>query len=436
MRQRLIADRLLTLDGRPPTDGSGTVDIDEDTIVWSGPSSDAPPEDDRVVKKLAGLLMPGMINLHAHTPMVLLRTVADGLSVDRWLHEVIWPREARLTGPDVVAGMKLGLVEQLLGGITTTSEMYFYAEAMALAVDHVGSRSHLTGPVIDTPDLTVFGSWRDQIDRCIALHEEWSDNPMIDIGIGPHSGYSLGDEALTAVAETAVSTGMFIHTHVAEGRTEGDEVRRRTGQSVPKHLATLGLLNTRLIAAHCVWLDEEDIEILAANQAGVAHCPCSNAKHASGLADVAKIRAAGIPVGIATDGPSSHARLDLFEEMRTAIRLARVVSLQADAMSTEEALGMVTHEAAKALGRPDLGTLAAGAKGDMVLIDLDRPEFVPEGDIEDLIARVVWSGSPAAVESVWVGGRQLVDHQQLVDLDLTAITSEARSRAARLGGPT
>ena len=435
MRLRLVADRIIPMDGRSPTSDAGAVDIDDDRIVWSGPVAEAPQDADRTAFRLRGVLMPGMVNAHAHTPMVLVRSLGEGLPVDRWLTEVIWPREARLTPGDVEAGMTQGLLEELANGITTTAEMYFHADAMARAVDTVGSRALLTGPVIDDAQLEVFGDPDQQIEECIELQQRWQTHPRIDIGIGPHAAYSLGERSLRAVATAAVEHGLFVHTHVAEGRHEGDSITARTGRSVPSYLEDIGLLDASVIAAHCVWVDDDDIRILADHRVGVAHCPCSNSKHASGVAPVSDMRAAGLPVAIATDGPSSHARLDLFEEMRQAVRMARIRAHDATSLTASEALAMVTSEAADAIGRPDLGRLSPGCKADLVLVDTDRSEFAPlngGGTEEELVAQIVWSGSPAAVRSVWVDGRRLIDDGRHVEIDVRSAVAEANGRARRL----
>ncbi len=434
MRQRLVADQLIPMDGRVPIIETAALDIDDDTITWSGPLAEAPEPADRTIVRLRGALVPGMINAHAHTPMVLLRTLGEGLPVDRWLTEVIWPREARLQPEDVEVAMTLGLAEQVRNGITTTAEMYFHPDAMGRAVDSVGTRSLLTGPVIDDDQLAGFGTWEAQLVDSVRLRDRWASHPRIDIGLGPHAAYSLSERALREVGAVAVAEGLFIHIHVAEQRGEGDGVTARTGLSVPAYLESIGMLEARVIAAHCVWIDQADIEILAASTVGVAHCPCSNTKHASGIAPVESMRAAGLPVGIATDGPSSHARLDLFEEMRTAIRLARVSTLDAMRLPATTAYRMVTSEAARAIGRSDLGTLGAGSKADVVLLDLDRPEFSPaphDGD-DDLVARIVWNGSPSAVDSVWVGGRRLLQSGVPTGVDLEAVAHRASLHAHRL----
>ena len=247
--------------------------------------------------------------------------------------------------------------------------------------------------------------------------------------------YSLSEDCLRGVAEAAADHRMLIHTHVDEQEWEVEAVRKQTGMSATAFLRQVGILDSPTVAAHSVWVSPDDIAILAESGAGVAHCPCSNGKHASGIAPVAEMRAAGIPVGIATDGPASHHRLDMFEEMRMALRLARIRSGDAAALLPRDALGMVTSEAADAIGRPDLGRLAPGSPADMIAVSTADPAFGPvvPGE-DDLISRLVWSGSPASVHSSWVAGRQVVSEGRVLTVDVEAATADTARRAARLAG--
>ena len=328
---RYLCDVLVTMDGPvgdvPEPIIDGAVDVGDDgRIVWCGPAADAPdPAPDAVHR--TGILMPSLVNTHCHTPMVLLRGAGEGLPVDRWLHEVMWPRESKLTPGDVRAGMLLGAAEMLANGITATVEMYFAGQAMAEAAEQAGMRCLVTPGVIEDPDFTLTGPWPDQIDEMAALRDRWADSDLIDVGMAAHAAYSVSRECLTAIADQAAETGMAVHIHLAEQQWEDAAVRERSGGlAAPEYLETLGLLDGDVIAAHGVWLTPDDIEVLARNDTAVVHCPCSNAKHASGVAPVTEMQAAGLRLAIGTDGPASHHRLDLFEEMRTAIRTARIRS--------------------------------------------------------------------------------------------------------------
>jgi 5-methylthioadenosine/S-adenosylhomocysteine deaminase len=432
---RFLADHLIPMDALGTIHSPGVVDVEEGRVVWVGGAQDAPARHGVTAQRVEGVLLPGMVNIHCHTPMVLLRGAGENLPVDRWLNEVMWPREARLTPEDVEVGMASGAAELLAGGVTTSMEMYFYGEAVAAGATWAGLRCVVTAPLIEDSKLSGFGSWEDQLDQITELSARWEDSDLIQVGIGPHAVYSLSEECLRGVAETAAANRMLIHTHVDEQEWEVEAVRKQTGMSATAYLAKLGILDSPTMAAHSVWISPEDIAILADAGAGVAHCPCSNSKHASGIAAVTEMRAAGIPVGIATDGPASHHRLDLFEEMRMALRLARIRSHDAAALLPQDALSMVTREAADAIGRPDLGRLAPGNPADMIAVSTSDPAFGPViPDEDDLVARLVWSGTPSAVHSSWVGGRRVMQDGKVLTVDVKAASEDVSRRAARLAG--
>ena len=430
---RYEADLLLTMArGQPPV-ADGVVDVDRGKVVWSGPKAQAPERSGATVHRVEGILMPGMVNTHAHTPMVLLRGAGEGLPVDRWLHEVMWPREARLTPEDVDVGMQAGAAELLANGITTSVEMYFHGDSVARGAVEAGLRCVVTAPVIEDAQLDRFGTWEEQLDEMVATRDRWASNDLIEVGLGPHAAYSLSDGCLRQIAEIASATGMLVHIHVAEEEWEDGAVRERSGMSAPAYLESVGLLDARVLAAHAVWMLDDDIEIFARHRVAVAHCPCSNSKHGSGVARVRALRSAGIRVGIGTDGPASHHRLDLFEEMRTAIRLGRIKEGDAGFLPAHEALRMVTAGAADAIDRPDLGRLVAGSWADMVAISSDEPAFHPviPGE-DDPVSRLVWAGSPKAVRSVWVGGRRVVQDGRVTSIDVDAMRTDMTERARRL----
>lgn len=434
--KRYIADLLLTMsDRRSQPIPDGAVDVEGGRVVWSGPAGQAPDRPEASVTRIDGILMPGMINIHCHTPMVLLRGAGEGLPVKRWLREVMWPREARLTSEDIRTGMAAGAAELLSNGITASVEMYFDGEAVAGGADDAGLRCLVTAPVIEDEALSRAGPWEAQLEEMAAARERWASNPRIEFGIGPHAAYSVSDRCLRRIAELAGEAGMLVHIHVNEEQWEDGAVRERTGLAAVEYLESVGLLEGQALAAHAVWMTDRDIEVFARNGTAVAHCPCSNTKHAAGAARVDDMLSAGIRMGIATDGPASHHRLDLFEEMRTAIRLSRVHRRDARLFPPEQALWMVTAGAADAIGRPDLGRLVKGAWADMTALDADYPPLHPAaGDEDNPASRIVWSGSPAAVRTVWVAGRRVVEDGAVVTVDQAALLEEMDRRARRLAG--
>ena len=471
---RYLCDVLVTMDGPvgrvPAPIREGAVDVGDDgRIVWCGPAADAPeprqpdaapeprqpdaaPEPRQpdaapsprqpdggaagvTVHRIGGILMPSLINAHCHTPMVLLRGAGEGLPVDRWLHEVMWPRESKLTGGDVRAGMRLGAAELLANGITASVEMYFRGQALAEGATDAGMRCLVTPGVIEDPAFTGAGPWPEQLDEMVATRDRWASNDLIDVGFGAHAAYSVSQACLSTIASYAAEAGMAVHIHLAEQQWEDAAVRERSGGlAAPAYLESLRLLDGEVIAAHGVWLTSDDIEVLGRNDTAVVHCPCSNAKHASGVAPVTEMQAAGLRLAIGTDGPASHHRLDLFEEMRTAIRTARIRSGDAQTLGPAEALRMTTAGAAEAIGRgADLGRLAPGCWADMVALSAGEPALHPViTEEDDPLSRIVWSGSPGAISAVWVAGRKVVEHGRVLTLDMAEAVAEAETRARRL----
>lgn len=433
MTDRYVADVVLPMDEAFSIHAPGFVDVEGGRIVRCGPLAAAPPGEVRE-HRVGGLLMPGLVNTHAHSAMTVLRGAGEGLPLSRWLGEVIWPREGRLEADDVRAGMVLGSAEMLLGGITTTHEMYFFPEAVADAAAAAGIGAVVSAAIVDAPGWERFGTLDEQAAAAVALRDRCAGSGLVEIGFGPHSAYALPGEFLTEVGDLAVAEAMPVHIHVAETRTEGDPVTERSGMSVPAYLADLGLFRARTLAAHCVWLDGADIALLADHGVGVAHCPGSNGKLASGIAPVAALRRAGVPVGVATDGPASNDNLDLFEEATLALLYARLRDLDASVLGVEDALRMITVEAAAALGRDDIGALLPGRRADVIRVSLDHPAYEPVVEPADVVSHLVWAGSSRDVTDVWVAGERVVESGVCRSVDLEAAGADVRAIARRIAG--
>jgi len=432
---RYLADHVLPMDAAFSLHSPGFVDVSDGWVAAAGPRSQAPPlGPGDAVHSVGGLLLPGLVNCHAHSAMTVLRGAGEGLPLDRWLGEVIWPREARLTPGDARLGMLVGAAEMLQGGITTSVEMYFHAAAVAEAAVAAGLRTLVFPAVAETPGWERFGTAADMIRGAVALRESLAGEDLVEVGLGPHSAYTLGDAALREVAETAFALAMPVHLHVAETRTEGDAVAARTGKTVPAHLEDLGCLVPRTLAAHCVWLTDEDITRFAAHGVGVAHCPGSNGKLASGLAPVVALRRAGVAVGVGTDGPASNDNLDLWEEARLALLYARLREGDAGALGVEDAFRLMTSGAAAALGRDDIGALLPGRRADMVRVSLGDVVYDPVLEPRDLLGHLVWAGSRRDVTDVWVGGRRVVEAGACRTVDVDRARAALRAAAGRLAG--
>lgn len=414
----------------------GVIDISgEGRIAWCGPSTEAPePAGGSVLRELTGILLPGLINAHAHTPMVPLRGLGGDVPLLNWLNDHIWPAEARMRAADIRAGMVLGSAEMLRAGVTTSAEMYFHGEQLADAVLETGARVIIGPAVIDLPSgrgwrrmLADVSSWIDQDGLRFGPHER------VELSYGAHSAYTLPPEALAAVAEAAIEREALTQIHVAESRSE-DTAQRAEFGSVPALLGTVGLLEGRVLAAHAVHLSDADIDLFAEHGVGVAHCPGSNAKLASGTARITDIRRAGIPVGLGTDGPASNDDLDLWEEVKLAPMLARLATGDASAMSAGQSLLMATRDSAAALGRDDIGVLAAGRWADIIHVRVDDAAFAGGLSVpaEHLVANLVWAAGSRCVDQVWVAGRQLIADGALTTIDFDKALADARTTATRI----
>ena len=428
--QRFTADVVVTCDMDNSVFAPGVVDTADGKITWVGASQDAPPVDDAVsVADVGGLLMPGLVNAHCHTPMTLMRGSGDGLPLHRWLTEAMWPREGRMTPEDAWWGMTLGSAEMLLAGVTTSCEMYLFEEAMVDAVMESGARLVMTPGVVSG----LHSSGSDRTEEVSNFFSKYHDpTGRITVGIGPHSAYDLGIAKVVEMAELAQSLDAILHLHLAETREENVELEATYGRSITAILHDNGVFDSRVLAAHCVWVDKADIALLAADNVAVAHCPISNMRLGCGIAPLTAMKKAGVIVGYGTDGPASNGSLDLWEEVKMAALLARVHALDSTVVSTVETLTMATRDSAAAVGLKDTGYLAPGTTLDMIRMDLGHTSFVPVTEPDELLAHVAWSGSTRRVTDVWVAGEKVVSDGEMLTVDMERVIAEVGKRALRL----
>jgi 5-methylthioadenosine/S-adenosylhomocysteine deaminase len=341
----------------------------------------------------------------------------------------MWPREARLSGDDVEVAMAAASAEMLRNGVTTSVEMYFHPERIAAAVNSTGARAIIATPLLPLPGLPPL---EEQLREAVALATSVPIGGPVEYGLGPHAAYTLPLPILTKAAAAARENGLLLHLHVAETATEGKELLDQHGLSVPALLASYDVLGGRVLAAHCVHMDDGDLELWREYDVAVAHCPASNAKLASGVARVRDMLDRGIRVGLGTDGPASNDGLDLLADARLAAQLARLDAADPLALTAAEALWLATGAGAAALGRPDLGRIAVGCRADLVHVDTRDLGFVPVGELPDLLTHLVWSGVTRQVRDVWVDGRQLVTDGACTTVDADVLRADVAERAARL----
>ena len=429
MRLRFTARAAVVGDRTGTVVPDAVLDVAEGRITWVGPAAAAPPAEEAEIVELPGILTPGLVNSHSHAPMVLFRGQGEGLPLDRWLREVMWPREARLTSDDVEVAMTAASAEMLGNGITTSVEMYFHPERIAAAVGTTGARAVIPAPLVPLPGM---GTLEDQLAAAVDLAAGAPSDGSVEYGVGPHAAYTVPLPVLRDAARATREHGLLLHLHVAETVLEDAGLRAEHGLSVPGLLAAHDVLGGRVLAAHCVHVDDADLALWREHDVAVAHCPASNAKLASGIAPLRAMLDQGIRVGMGTDGPASNDGLDLFADLRLAAQLARLAGRSATELTAAEAFWLATGAAADAIDRPDLGQLEVGRRADLVHVDTRDLVFEPVGNPADVLAHLVWSGAGRHVRDVWVGGRQVVAAGASLTVDAAELRSDVAARAARL----
>ena len=379
---------------------------------------------DKIIDAEGKILLPGFINTHTHLSMTLFRGLADDLSLDSWLNDHIWPMEANLNGDYCYIGALLGAVELIKSGTTTFSDMYFYMEDVARAVDEAGIRAVLSYGMIDFGDAEKReAELKENLDlfkNCNGMADG-----RIKVFLGPHSPYTASEELLIKTRQLADEYNMGIHIHVSETQKEIEDVSAEKGLRPFEYLDKIGFLGPDVVAAHSVWLSDEEIEIIRKNNVKVSHNPCSNMKLASGIAPVSKLIENDVCVSIGTDGASSNNNLDLIEELKTASLLQKVSTLNPNVLNSHEALAMGTIKGAEALGLDDeIGSIEVGKKADIILIDTECANMVP--DSSTLTSNVIYSANGSNVDTTICNGKILMENKKLTVLDEQEIYDKAR----------
>ena len=359
----------------------------------------------------AHALIPGLINLHTHASMALMRGMADDMPMTQWFQDRIWPAEAKHVSPHFVYdGTLLACAEMLRGGITCFNEMYFYpAEAARAALD-MGMRAALGLIVIDVPTAYATDA-DDYVAKGLALRDALREQPLLSFCMAPHAPYGVSDRTFSRVITLAEELDLPVHMHVHESLDEIERSLATHGMRPLERLRRLGLVGPNLIAVHAIHLTHEEIELLANNGSSVAHCPSSNLKLANGFAPVTSMLAEGVNIGLGTDGSASNNRLDLFQEMRLAALLAKALSGDALALPAHRALAMATLDGARALHLDHaIGSIEQGKFADLTAVEFCAPEMLP---CYNPITQLVYGAGRENVSHVWVAGRLLVENREL-----------------------
>ncbi len=407
----------------------GAVAIRDGVIEAVGPAEQIADAYVAEIVDCAGCaIIPGLVNAHTHAPMTLLRGLADDLRLDVWLMGYMMPVEREFVRPRFCwLGTQLACTEMIRSGTTCFADMYYYEEAVADAAAHAGLRAVCAETVLrfPTPDAL---SYDESLERARDFLQRWHGHALITPAVGPHAPYTTTPELLQVCAQMALEFDVPLLIHVAETAQEVEEHRAEYGMPMVPWLEREGILAAKVVAAHCVHLDEEEMHILRRHHVGVAHNPTSNLKLASGFAPVARMLALGLNVGIGTDGPASNNDLDMWEEMRLAALLAKGVAADPTALPARQALAMATIGGARALHLDGVtGSLEPGKQADIAVVDLGNVHSTPRfaRDPQALYAQLVYVGKGSDVRDVMCQGRWLMRERRLLTLDEEALKAEA-----------
>jgi 5-methylthioadenosine/S-adenosylhomocysteine deaminase len=371
------------------------------------------------------ILAPGLIDTHTHAAMSLLRGIADDLRLQEWLEHYIFPAEARNVTPDFVRwGTRLGCLEMLLSGTTTYTDMYYFEDVVAEATREAGMRGVLGETIIGFPSPDA-KTPQDALAFTERFLTRFHADPLIVPAVAPHAIYTNSDETLRACRALANRHGAPLVIHLSETKRENEECLVKRKATPTKALDALGVFNGRTIAAHAVWVDESDLAILKARGVGIAHCPSSNMKLASGVAPVTRMLALDLAVGLGPDGPAgSNNDFNMFEEMDLAAKLQKVFTGDPRNLPATAAVEMATIRGARALGmEKEIGSLEPGKRADLISIRLDRPNAVP---LYNVYSQMVYALKGSDVEDVMVNGKLLVKDAQALTLNAAQIEAKAR----------
>jgi 5-methylthioadenosine/S-adenosylhomocysteine deaminase len=382
---------------------------------------------EKIINGKDKLAMPGLINTHTHLPMSLLRNYADDMPLWKWLTEKVWPIENKLTEEDIYWGTMLSIAELIMSGVTCFNDMYTFADVIAKATADSKIRGNISHTLFDTTrnDDENFKTIR-------ALYEKWhkSNNDKIRILIGPHAPYTCSEDYLKEIIDLAKELKTGIHIHLSESLQEIEYISKNHGKTPVKYLNDIGLFNVRTLAAHCVHLTEEDLDILMENNVHVLYNPTSNLKLANGFAPIDKMIKRKINVSLGTDGSCSNNNLNMFEEMNLAAILNKGITKDSTMVSAIEAIKMATINGAKALGIDDkVGSIEVGKCADIILLDLNKPHLYPR---YNLISSLIYSAQASDVDTVIVDGNILMENRKLTTINLKEVLENVQLSSERL----
>jgi 5-methylthioadenosine/S-adenosylhomocysteine deaminase len=383
-----------------------------------------------VLSAHGSLIMPGLINTHTHLPMVCFRGLADDLPLMDWLHNHIFPAESKFVTREMVyRGAMLAIAEMILSGTTTFCDAYFYESEVARAAFDSGMRAVVSQGFIDFPAPTAPEKIADIAARFISKWQ--TKSPLIIPALACHSPYACSPETLKSVKAAARKADVLYSIHLSETKDEVAIVRERFGKTPVQHLKDIDILDDRTLAVHCIWLENDEMDMLHSLNVKVSHNPESNMKLAAGCAPIPILIQKGIAVGLGTDGSASNNDLDMFGEMGTAAKLHKVIQMDSTVMDAKTVLKMATINGAKALGLEDrVGSIEPGKLADLIIVDTRKPHLAP---MHSYYSQLVYAASGADVKTSIIGGRVVMHDRELLLVDLPSIMQDVRGIAKLIG---
>ncbi len=404
----------------------GCVHVTNGIITYVGADSDAPQfAAQRTIDAKGGIIAPGFVNTHTHIPMNLFRGYANDMALMDWLENAIWPAEEKLTGDDIYWGSMLGMAELIAGGVTCFNDMYNFVFDTVKAASDSGMRGVVGATIID------FGTSVDErLAQADELFECVKNYERIEAAIAPHSEYTVSTKSYEKVVKAAQKLNSRIHVHVSETKGEHEGCIARNGQTAIARLNDLGVLDFPTMAAHCVWVSDSDMQIMAEKNVGVMSCPQSNLKIGSGIARISKMMSQGITVSCATDGAGSNNNLSMMEEMTLIAMLQKGTNYDPKLIPAKTAVQIATINGAKVIGQQHkIGSLEVGKQADIIVIDTSGPRYCPN---ENLLNHFVYSGSDSDVALTMIGGEILYENGHFSRIDIEEVMAKANSAAKRL----
>jgi 5-methylthioadenosine/S-adenosylhomocysteine deaminase len=428
----ITADYILPMDASTSVIEKGAIAVQGTDILDVGTAEDifARYSSEKVIPKKNNVLFPGLINTHTHAAMVYFRGIADDLPLQDWLKNHIWPAENKWLSPEFISdSIELACLEMLKGGVTVYNDMYFFEDAAAHSTKKMGMRAVLGCGILDFP--TRSGNSADEyLAHAESFINDWKGDELISPCIAPHALYTCGPETLRRAKAMAEKYTVPLHIHLSETQWEVEEVKNRYRRKPVHHLESLGFLDETVLAAHCIWIDDDEIEVLAKRKVGVSHCMESNLKLASGFSPVVTMLMTGIKVSFGTDGAASNNDLNIMSEMSTTAKVHKALSENPTVLDAKTILLMATRWGAEALGLGDrIGSLEKGKRADFVSLDLKKPHLTP---IYNVCSHIVYAAMASDISDVMVNGRFVVENGMLITADEQEILAKAQQWSEKI----